>query len=98
VTVTISGTAETPLRLPDHQHLYGQVYDGQFRFVDGQGGGTLNTNIAVSNSGERHHVRLSLSDTRLNSIAPNSSIHRVGLALKAGIGITSRLSAEATLN
>jgi TonB-linked SusC/RagA family outer membrane protein len=147
VTVTISGTAETPLRLPDYQDEYGQGYSGQFQWVDGQGrgtydhldeswgprlcqsaencdtlidqftgpqqpwvahpdnvssffrtGGTLNTNIAVSNSSERHHVRLSLTDTRLNSIAPRSSIHRIGLALKAGVGISDRLSADASLN
>jgi TonB-linked SusC/RagA family outer membrane protein len=147
VTVTISGTAETPLRLPDYQDQYGQGYNGQFRFVDGAGrgtydyfdeswgprlcqsaencdtlidqftgpqqpwvaypdnvssyfqtGGTLNTNIAVSNSGERHHVRLSLTDTRLNSISPGSSIHRIGLSLKGGVAITDRLSAEASLN
>jgi TonB-linked SusC/RagA family outer membrane protein len=141
VTVTISGTAETPLRLPDYQDEYGQGYNGTFEWVDGAGGGTydyfdeswgprldgrlidqftgpqqpwvahpdnvssffrtgatLNTNIAVSNSSERHHVRLSLSDTRLNSIAPNSSIHRIGLALKGGVGISDRLSADASLN
>ncbi|UCC73620.1 MAG: SusC/RagA family TonB-linked outer membrane protein [Gemmatimonadota bacterium] len=141
VTVTISGTAETPLRLPDYQDLYGQGYDGLFQWVDGAGagtydyfdeswgprldgrpidqftglgqpwvahpdnvsdffrtGGSLNTNVAVSHAGERHHVRMSLNDTRVNSIAPGSSIHRVGLALKGGIGITDRLSADASLN
>ncbi|UCC81564.1 MAG: SusC/RagA family TonB-linked outer membrane protein [Gemmatimonadota bacterium] len=141
VTVTISGTAETPLRLPDYQNLYGQGYFGEFEWVDGAGagtydyfdeswgprldgrlidqftgpnqpwvahpdnvsdffrtGGTLNTNVAVSHAGESHHVRMALSDTRLNSTAPGSSIHRVGLALKGGVGITDRLSADASLN
>jgi TonB-linked SusC/RagA family outer membrane protein len=147
VSVTISGTAERPLRLPDYQDQYGQGLFGEYQFVDGAGaglwdfvdeswgprlcptaqgcttmidqftgaqqpwvahpdnvssffrtGGTLNTNIAVSNSGERHHVRLSLTDTRLNGIAPGASIHRIGLALKGGVGITDRLSADASLN
>jgi len=141
VTVTISGTAETPLRLPDYQNLYGQGYFGEFQWVDGQGGGTydffdeswgprldgrsidqftgtaqpwvahpdnvssffrtggtLNTNVAVSNAGENHHVRLSVSDTRLNGIAPGNTIKRTGLALKGGVGITDRLSADASLN
>jgi TonB-linked SusC/RagA family outer membrane protein len=35
-----SFTTETPLRLPDYQNLYGQGNNGEFRFVDGAGGGT----------------------------------------------------------
>ncbi len=141
VTVTISGTAETPLRLPDYQNQYGQGAFGEFQWVDGAGagtydyfdeswgprldgqpidqftgpgmpwvahpdnvsnffrtGGTLNTNIAVSNAGENHHVRMSLSDTRLNGISPGTTVKRTGLTLKGGVGITSRLSADASLN
>jgi TonB-linked SusC/RagA family outer membrane protein len=142
VTVNISATAETPLRLPDYQNLYGQGYSGQFQWVDGGGGGTfdyfdeswgprldtgaridqftganqpwvshpnnvkdffrtggtLNTNVAASYSSERGHVRLSITDTRLNGVAPATTLHRVGLALKGGVGITERLSADASLN
>jgi TonB-linked SusC/RagA family outer membrane protein len=141
VTVTISATAETPLRLPDYQNEYGQGLFGEYQFVDGAGAGlwdfvdeswgpkldgrpidqftgpgmpwvahpdnvssffrtgaTLNTNIAVSHSSERAHVRLSLTDTRLNAISPASTINRIGLALKGGIGITDRLSADASIN
>jgi TonB-linked SusC/RagA family outer membrane protein len=141
VTVTISGTAESTLRLPDYQNEYGQGYDGVFEWVDGSGGGTydyydeswgprldgqaidqftgagmpweahpdnissffrtggtLNTNVAVSNAGERHHVRLSLSDTRLAGVSPGMTIKRTGLAVKGGVGITDRLSADASLN
>ncbi len=141
VTVTIAGTAETPLRLPDYQNQYGQGYNGTFQWVDGSGGGTydyfdeswgprldgqlidqftgpqqpwvahpdnvssffrtggtLNTNIAVSSSSERHHVRMSISDTRMNGIAPSNTIKRTGLTLKGGVGITDRLSADASLN
>jgi TonB-linked SusC/RagA family outer membrane protein len=35
-----SFTTETPLKLPDYQNLYGQGIGGDFRFVDGEGGGT----------------------------------------------------------
>jgi TonB-linked SusC/RagA family outer membrane protein len=141
VTMTISGTAETPLRLPDYQNQYGQGYFGTFQWVDGSGGGTydffdeswgprmdgqpidqftgagmpwsphpdnissffrtggtLNTNIAVTNSSERHHVRMSVSDTRLAGISPGMTIKRTGLTLRGGVGITDRLSAEASLN
>ncbi|MGD2216932.1 MAG: SusC/RagA family TonB-linked outer membrane protein [Gemmatimonadales bacterium] len=141
VTVNISATAETPLRLPDYQDEYGQGLFGEFQWVDGAGAGlwdfvdeswgpkldgrlidqftgpqqpwvahpdnvssffrtgsSINTNVAVSNAGERHHVRLSVTDTRLQSTAPGASIHRVGLQLKGGVGITDRLSADASLN
>ncbi|HSJ08234.1 MAG TPA: SusC/RagA family TonB-linked outer membrane protein, partial [Longimicrobiales bacterium] len=40
MSATMSITAETPLRLPRYQNLYGQGVDGEFRFVDGRGGGT----------------------------------------------------------
>jgi TonB-linked SusC/RagA family outer membrane protein len=35
-----SFTAETPLKLPDYQNLYGQGLFGEFQFVDGAGAGT----------------------------------------------------------
>lgn len=39
MTVTTSFTAETPLKLPDYQNQYGQGYFGEFKWVDGSGGG-----------------------------------------------------------
>jgi TonB-linked SusC/RagA family outer membrane protein len=39
VSVTSSVTAETPLRLPQYQNVYGQGFGGQFQWVDGYGGG-----------------------------------------------------------
>ena len=39
MTATVSYTAETPLKLPDYQNQYGQGVNGEFRWVDGQGGG-----------------------------------------------------------
>jgi TonB-linked SusC/RagA family outer membrane protein len=39
LSATMSLTAETPLRLPKYQNLYGQGFNGQFRFVDGAGAG-----------------------------------------------------------
>lgn len=41
ITVTHSSTFESPLRLPDYQDRYGQGSNGQFEWVDGQGGGTF---------------------------------------------------------
>lgn len=37
--LTVSGSQETPSKLPDFQNLYGQGTGGQFRFVDGKGNG-----------------------------------------------------------
>jgi TonB-dependent SusC/RagA subfamily outer membrane receptor len=39
ITATSSVTFERPLRLPSYQNLYGQGFNGEFRFVDGRGGG-----------------------------------------------------------
>jgi TonB-linked SusC/RagA family outer membrane protein len=39
LSAQMSLTAETPLRLPNYQNLYGQGWNGQFRYVDGEGGG-----------------------------------------------------------
>jgi TonB-linked SusC/RagA family outer membrane protein len=39
LSATVSTTAETPLRLPNYQNLYGQGLNGEFRYVDGAGGG-----------------------------------------------------------
>ncbi len=39
MTATVSYTAETPLKLPDYQNLYGQGNGGEFKFVDGNKGG-----------------------------------------------------------
>src|SRR5690606_4027653 len=39
ITATSSVTFETPLRLPSYQNLYGQGFNGEFRWVDGKGGG-----------------------------------------------------------
>ncbi len=40
ITATSNVTFEQPLRLPSYQNLYGQGYNGEYRFVDGRGGGT----------------------------------------------------------
>jgi TonB-linked SusC/RagA family outer membrane protein len=40
MTATNTMSFETPLKLPDYQNLYGQGYNGRFRYVDGKGGGT----------------------------------------------------------
>jgi TonB-linked SusC/RagA family outer membrane protein len=39
VTATSSVTFESPLKLPEYQNMYGQGNLGQFRYVDGKGGG-----------------------------------------------------------
>ncbi len=61
-------------------------------------GHTVNTNVAVSRSGEQSHVRLSLNNTSVDGMAPGNSIGRIGVALKGGATITDRFSTEASLN
>jgi TonB-linked SusC/RagA family outer membrane protein len=39
VTATFGANSETPLRLPNYQNRYGQGFEGNFNFVDGNGGG-----------------------------------------------------------
>lgn len=39
VSVNTTVTMEDPLRLPDYQNVYGQGLNGEFGFVDGNGGG-----------------------------------------------------------
>ena len=141
MTMNISYTAETILRLPDYQNEYGQGILGEYQFVDGAGaglwdfvdeswgprldgrlidqftgkqqpwvahpnnvrsffetGGTLNTNVAISRSSERSHIRLSLTNSEVEGITPGNTMNRRGLAVKGGATISDRISAEASLN
>jgi TonB-linked SusC/RagA family outer membrane protein len=141
VSVSSSFTTESPLRLPSYQNAYGQGFGGNFRWVDGDGGGTWDyvdeswgprldgrlidqftgpqqpwlphpdnvrsffrtgktwgTNVAVSQASDRGSVRLSLTNTQVQGMAPGNTIDRLGLAVKGGTAITDRLSAEASLN
>jgi TonB-linked SusC/RagA family outer membrane protein len=41
VTATSTLTFESPLKLPEYQNLYGQGWNGRFRYVNGRGGGTF---------------------------------------------------------
>ncbi len=63
-----------------------------------QTGGTLNTNVAIARSSERSHIRLSLTNSRIEGITPGNTQDRIGLALKGGATITDRITAEASLN
>ena len=47
MTASISFTAEQPLRLPSYQNDYGQGVAGEYRYVDGKGGG-LNDHVDES--------------------------------------------------
>jgi TonB-linked SusC/RagA family outer membrane protein len=41
VTASSAVTYDRPLRLPDYQNSYGQGFNGQYRYVNGRGGGTF---------------------------------------------------------
>ncbi len=56
VTLSTYFGMETPLKLPDYQYVYGQGSNGEYRYVDGKGGG-LNDNT-MGNWGPRMDGRL----------------------------------------
>ncbi len=61
-------------------------------------GRTWDTNVAISRATDNSNVRLSLSNTQVNGMAPGNTIDRIGVALKGGSSITDRISTEASLN
>ena len=63
-----------------------------------QAGGTLNTNVAISRSSERSHIRLSLTNSQVEGITPGNTMDRIGLALKGGATVSDRITVDASLN
>ncbi|MGH2349006.1 MAG: TonB-dependent receptor plug domain-containing protein, partial [bacterium] len=61
-------------------------------------GTTFNTNMAISRATQTSNVRLSLTSTQVEGMAPGNAIGRLGLAVKGGAAINDRLSTEASLN
>jgi TonB-linked SusC/RagA family outer membrane protein len=61
-------------------------------------GRTLNTNVSVARATENANVRLSVSNTKVNSMAPGATIDRLSVALKGGAAVSERISTEASLN
>ncbi len=61
-------------------------------------GRTWNTNVAIARATENANVRLSVSNTAVNSMAPGNVLDRLSVALKGGASVSERLSAEASLN
>ncbi|HKJ02808.1 MAG TPA: SusC/RagA family TonB-linked outer membrane protein, partial [Longimicrobiales bacterium] len=59
---------------------------------------TSNTNLSFEQAGERGNVRLSLTNSIIEGMAPGESIDRIGVALKGGTDVTDRLKTEASLN
>jgi TonB-linked SusC/RagA family outer membrane protein len=59
---------------------------------------TWNTNIAISRASETSNIRLSMTNTQVEGMAPGNGIARRSLAVKGGAAISERLSAEASLN
>jgi TonB-linked SusC/RagA family outer membrane protein len=61
-------------------------------------GTSWNTNMAISRASATSNVRLSLTSTQVEGMAPGNAIGRLGLAVKGGAAINDRLSTEASLN
>ncbi len=61
-------------------------------------GSQWTTNVAFAQSNETSNMRLSLTNTAVEGMAPGEQIDRIGVALRGGTQVTSRLSAEASIN
>jgi TonB-linked SusC/RagA family outer membrane protein len=61
-------------------------------------GKTWNTNISVARATENANVRLSVTNTQVESMMPGATIDRLSVALKGGASISERISTEASLN
>jgi TonB-linked SusC/RagA family outer membrane protein len=55
-------------------------------------------NAAVARSGDASHVRLSVSNTNQNTMAPGNKLNTTNVALRGGIEMTERLSASGSIN
>jgi TonB-linked SusC/RagA family outer membrane protein len=61
-------------------------------------GTSWNTNVAISRASQTSNVRLSLTNTQVEGMAPGNAIGRRSLAIKGGAAISERLSTEASVN
>lgn len=59
---------------------------------------TSNTNLAFEQAGDLGNVRLSLSNSHVEGLAPGEQIGKIGVALKGGLNVSERLKTEASLN
>lgn len=61
-------------------------------------GMTSNTNISFSQASDQGDVRLSLTRTSVEGMAPSESIRKTSIALKGGLKMSERFSTQASLN
>jgi TonB-linked SusC/RagA family outer membrane protein len=61
-------------------------------------GMTSNTNLSFEQSSKQGNVRLSLSNSMIEGMAPGESIDKIGVALKGGLTVSDRLKTEASIN
>jgi TonB-linked SusC/RagA family outer membrane protein len=61
-------------------------------------GTTWKTNVAVARATENANVRLSVSNDKIESMAPGEAHDRITVALKGGARLSDRISTEASLN
>jgi TonB-linked SusC/RagA family outer membrane protein len=61
-------------------------------------GYNLNNGISISGGGENTRLRISMNDTRIEGVEPNTHLRRNNLGVSAGIDITEKLNASANIN
>ena len=60
-------------------------------------GHTITSNVAAQGANDRANFRLSLTRQDVNGLVPNNTLNRTTSALNAGADITSKLSANGTI-
>src|SRR5690606_3024706 len=61
-------------------------------------GTTFNNNIALSGGSDKANFRLSFSDFNTKGIVPNTDQKRQNFSLNAGLDLTQKLRADASIN
>ncbi len=59
---------------------------------------TINNGVSISGGGPNSHFRISVNDTRINGVEPNTFLTRDNLGISAGLDITTRLSVSTNIN
>jgi TonB-linked SusC/RagA family outer membrane protein len=61
-------------------------------------GSTINNSVVISGGNENSTFRISLNDTRIQGVEPNSWLKRNNLGVSAGMDITKRLNVTTNIN
>ncbi|MCC9136385.1 SusC/RagA family TonB-linked outer membrane protein [Pontibacter silvestris] len=61
-------------------------------------GSTLNNGVSISGGSDRTNYRISLNDTRIQGVEPNTWLKRNNLGVSLGVDLAKKLTASANIN